>query len=89
MVAFENDVLRVFHLAQIIVAAQVNALSFMTGELRSRHEGPGVQRFLNAVGIDTVGGGLQSAGVGNGNIGPCSMLLSTSYTPVGPSRCMR
>jgi hypothetical protein len=37
MVAFENDVLRVLYLAQIIVSAQVNALSFMRGELRSRH----------------------------------------------------
>ena len=58
VVAIENNVQSVFHLAEIVVAAQVDAFAFVFRELRSQFEGPIVETFLNAPGVETVGDSL-------------------------------
>jgi len=69
MVAFENDVLGMLNLADEVVATKVHAVTFVLRELRSQHECPMVEPFLNTVWVDMIGRRLQGSRVAHGDKG--------------------
>ena len=62
--ASEDEVAAILHLVDRVAAAEVHRLAVFSRELWAQHQSPVVESFLNPCGAETVGGGLQSCGVG-------------------------
>lgn len=78
--AAEDEIAAVLDLIDRAGAAQRNSLAVFGRELRSHEDGPVVGLFLDAVGAEAVGGGLQSRGVGRGDEGVVIFAVANTGT---------